>query len=131
MTPIVPSAILAAAARRELAQREQLWPREVASSRATEAQKEADLAAWARILAWSEARDMELLTPARAAELAAILTEAESRRWQALVPEGDNRHPARAQRLLDTNALAHAFDCWRIRQGWARAEATSAIKQAA
>lgn len=122
MTPIVPSPTLAAAARRELTLREQLWPREVASERATTAEQDADLAAWRGILAWAEARDIELLTPARAAELATVLAEAEKRRWAALVPEGDPRHPARAQRLLDTHPLAHALDCWRIRQGWVRAD---------
>lgn len=120
MKQLVPSFTLAAAARRELALREQLWPREIAGGRATSADEAADLAVWRDLLAWAEGSRIELLTPARAEQLAAALVEAEGRRWKGLVPDTDDRHTARSQRLLDTNALAHAFECWRIRQGWAR-----------
>ena len=123
---IIPDHALTAAATRELATREQLWPVQVQANRATEAEADADLAAWRAILHWTRGDRFNPLERDRTLPLLAVLEAAQERRWAAMVPDTDDRHPARLQRLLDTRALTHALDRYAIRVGWTAAQASLA-----
>lgn len=102
---------LALSVQRELAIREQLWPREVAAQRASQAEADADCEAWRELLALAGSGSVACQDGEQPLDtldrLYARVAEAQERRAAACeaVPTDDQRRASREQRLADTVAV--------------------------